>query len=241
MDHGPYDRSAEVYDVFYESMLDYPTLATAAHGMIQSRLPGAKSLLEVGCGTGLYLAEMSRWYEVAGLDASAEMLRIAAGRVPDVPLHRGDMAAFDLDQTFDAVICMFSSIGYVVTLERFQAAIQCFADHLVPGGVLILEPWLRPEVWQEGRVDAKAVTGDDIAVSRSTSSIREGRKVTMRMAFAVSRPGGDVETYTEEHPTALFTHEEHESALRSAGIEFDYDPEGLLGRGRYVGVKSIVV
>ncbi len=209
--------------------------------MIQSRLPRAHSLLEVACGPGLYLAEMSRWYEVAGLDASAEMLRIAAERGPGVPLHQGDMAAFDLDDKFDTIMCMFSSIGYVVTLERFQAAIHCLANHLVPGGVLILDPWLSPEVWREDQVDAKAVTDDGIAVSRSTSSIREGKKVTMRMAFAVARPGGDVETYTEEHPTGLFTHAEHEAALRSAGIEFDYDPEGLLGRGRYVGVKPMVV
>lgn len=241
MNDRPYRHFADVYDAFYRSILDYRKLATAAHGMIQARRPGAKTLLEVACGTGLYLEEMSRWYEVVGLDASEDMLRVAGERLAGVPLHQGDMASFDLGSTFDAVICMFSSIGYVVTEERLRSAVRCFADHLVPGGVLILEPWLSPEGWIDGHVAAESATGDGVAVSRSTSSTREGRQATMRWGFAVARPGGEIETHIEEHRTGLFTPEEYARALQAAGIEFDYDPEGLMGRGRYIGVKPILV
>ncbi len=241
MSDAPYSRSAEVYDLFYESMLDYPALALGAHGMIQAKRPGAKTLLEVACGTGLYLKEMSAWYVVTGLDISPEMLAVAAQRVPDVPLIEGDMADFDLGKKFDAVACVFSSIAYILTLERLQAALDCFARHLHDGGVLIVEPWISPDRWKPDFVNAEVAVDDSLAVARSTTSIVDGNRVTMRWAFAVTRPGGDAEAYVEEHPTALFTHEEYSEAFARAGFAVDYDPEGLLGRGRYIAVKKLLV
>jgi SAM-dependent methyltransferase len=241
MRHAPYSRSAEVYDVFYRARLDYPELALALHGMIQAKKPGAKTLLEVACGSGLYLEEFSRWYDVTGLDASPSMLEIAAERVPGVPLVEGDMADFDLGATFDAVACLFSSIAYVVTEDRLRAAIRCFARHLAPGGVLILEPWYGPDGWIDGHVAAESASNDDVAVARTSTSIRDGTTATMQWAFAVARPHGETATYVEEHVTGLFTKDQYAEALDAAGIVFDYDPEGLLDRGRYVGVKPVVV
>lgn len=241
MSDAPYSRSAEVYDVFYRARLDYPELALALHGMIQAKNPKAKTLLEVACGSGLYLWEFSRWYDVTGLDASASMLEIAAERVPGVPLVEADMADFDLGARFDAVACLFSSIGYVVTEERLHAAIRCFARHLQRGGVLILEPWYGPDRWRDGYVAAESAANDEIAVARATTSVRQGHRVTMRWAFGVTRPHGEATTYVEEHPTGLFTPGQYAAALDAAGFVYDYDPEGLLGRGRYVGVKAVVV
>jgi SAM-dependent methyltransferase len=241
MDLSAYSRSAEVYDVVYSGMLDYPDLALQAHAVIQGRKPGATTLLEVACGTGLYLVEMARWYDVVGLDYSADMLEVAAARLPEVSLHEADMADFDLGRTFDAVICMFSSIGYVVTVDRMRSAIQCFARHLAPGGVLIVEPWLPPGVFIDGHTSSEAFEKDGVGVARAVSSTLEGNVGTMRWAFAVARPGGDLETYTEEHKTGLFTIEEQEQALDDAGLISEYDPAGLIGRGLFVGVKPVVV
>ena len=41
----------------------------------------------------------------------------------------------DLGRTFDAVVCLFSSIGYVGTEERLRAAIGSMARHAAPGGM----------------------------------------------------------------------------------------------------------
>ena len=57
----------------------------------------------------------------------------------------------------------------------------------------------------------------------------------------MARHQGDTETYVEEHRTDLFTHDEYSAALEAAGIVSDYDPECLLGRSRYVGVKPTLV
>src|SRR5688500_1299052 len=57
-------------------------------------LPAGRRVLEVGCGTGVFLrAAADRRLEVVGLDASAALLELARERVPDAELHVGDMEA----------------------------------------------------------------------------------------------------------------------------------------------------
>ena len=46
------------------------------------------------------------------------MLGIARHRLPGVPLHLADMRDFDLPERFDAVTCLFSSIGYLTTDDQ---------------------------------------------------------------------------------------------------------------------------
>lgn len=235
---GAYERSAEVYDVLYEQMLDYDAAAGRVAGLIRERNPAARTLLEVASGTGAYLARLARHFDVTGLDRSPQMLASARRKLPDVEMVEADMTSFDLGRSFDAVICLFSSIAYVQTLEKFRAAIACFAHHLNPGGVAIVEPWYSADQWNEGYVGVLSARTDDIAVARASTSTRvNGRLVTMHFAFAIAYPDGTVDTYVEEHPTGQFTVDEHLDAFRSAGLDVAHDPEGLIGRGLYVAVK----
>lgn len=114
-----FTRSARFYDAIY-SFLDYEGDAALLHTMIQARVPGAATLLDVACGTGLHLHHLTHHYTAEGLDLDATMLLIARERCPDVPFHEGDMADFDLGRTFDAVLCMFSAIAYTKTTERLR-------------------------------------------------------------------------------------------------------------------------
>ena len=53
----------------------------------------------------------------------------------------------------------------------------------------------------------------------------------------VGTPQG-IETFKERHELGLFTHEEYLGAFRNAGLEVNHDPEGLDGRGLYIGLKA---
>jgi len=58
----------------------------------------------------------------------------------------------------------------------------------------------------------------------------------MDFRYLVGTPGG-IEHFSERHEAALFTHRQHLDAFRAAGLEPEHDPEGLMGRGLYVGVR----
>jgi SAM-dependent methyltransferase len=231
-----YARSARFYDAIY-AFKDYAGEAAEIDRRIQEARPGAATLLDVACGTGGHLRELAGRYRCEGVDLSAEQLAVAAQRLPGVPLHEADMTTFDLGRRFDAVTCLFSSIGYVGTVEGLRAAIGAMARHLEPGGVLIIEPWLEPDVWEDGHLGSLFVDEPDIKIARLEVSAREGRLAVMEMEHLIATREGGVEHFVERHELALFTVDEHLEAFRAAGLEVEHDPDGLIGRGLYTAVR----
>jgi SAM-dependent methyltransferase len=227
-----FSRSARIYDAIYASIRDYPREAAELDRLIQEQRPGARTLLDVACGTGAHLAHLTG-YEVEGLDLDPEMLAVARERLPDVPFHQGDMADFDLGKRFDAVVCMFSSIGYVRTEERLRSALASMARHLEPGGVLVVEPWLSPEVWRDRHVGAVFVDEPELKIARMNVAEREGNVSMVVFEYLVGTPDG-IERFSEPHELGLFTVGQYLAAFRAAGLEVDHDPEGPMGRGLYI-------
>ena len=227
-------KSQRFYDAVY-SWKDYKTEADRLDRLIRERNPSARTLLDVACGTGKHLELLRGGYEVEGVDLDPEMLGVARGRLPDVPLHEGDMATFDLGKRFDAVTCLFSSIAYTRTTEGLRRAVATMARHLEPGGVLVVEPFFTPEAWRDGEVFGLWVDEPDVKIARVNLNARRDRLAIMDFHYLVGTPEG-VEHLTELHEAALFTHEEHLEAFRDAGLEPEHDPEGLMGRGLYLAV-----
>ncbi len=232
--------SAAHYDALY-AFKDYRKEAGAvARLVLEHRRSRGRRLLDVGCGTGAHLRYLRRRFRVEGLDADPGMLAVARQRLPGTPLHRADMARFDLDRTFDAVVCLFSAIGYLRTPAKLRSAARCMARHLAPGGVLVLEPWLTPARLRPGRVHALFVDRPDLKIARmSVSRVSRGFTI-LDFHYLVGGPGG-VRDFRERHVMRNFTHREYLAALRGAGLDVTYDREGLTGRGLYIGLRPALV
>jgi len=230
-----FTKSARFYDALY-AIKDYAGAARKLHVLIQESAPGARSLLDVGCGTGLHLEHLRQHYEVEGLDISGDLLAVARDRLPGVGLHCADMVDFRLPRRFDVVACLFSAIAYVRTLDRMQAAVATMAAHLQPGGLLVIEPWFDPERYWTGTITANHVDAPDLKIAWMYTSKREDMQSVLDIHYLVGTPE-HVEHFTEEHRMGLFTHEQYLSAFRAAGVEPHYDSTGLFNRGLYWGRK----
>ena len=70
--------------------------------------PAGQRLLDVGCGTGYYLAwARARGFAVTGVDGSADMLERAARLNAGVELKKADVESLPFeDGSFDAVVCI---------------------------------------------------------------------------------------------------------------------------------------
>lgn len=235
-----YDKSARIYDLLYvgSGIKDYPAEAAELHRIIQEACPNAQTLLDVACGTGAHLVELRHWYAPEGVDLSPAMLAVARQRLPGVPLHEADMRTLDLGRSFDAVVCLFSSIGYMTDPSEMRSAIARLAAHVAPGGVLILDGWIRPGEWHDGyRPEPDIAQDREMIVVRLAFSRREGRITDLAMHHLVQTDAG-IEYFSESHRLALTSTEDYVSAVKQAGLTARVIPDYMPGRDRIVGTRA---
>lgn len=227
----------ELYDAITAEK-DYAAEAEAVARAITAvaRRP-VRSLLDVACGTGRHLEHLRKRYdEVVGLDLEPAWLAVAARRLPGVKLVQGDMLDLDLGRGFDAVTCLFSSIGYVQTSDNLGRAVGHMSRHLAPGGVLVVEPFIAPERFTWGHVSSRLVETPALKIARFTTTGELGPVARMTFHYLVGRDGV-VRYSAEEHALALFTKEQLIDAFLRAGLVPSYDEKGISGRGLVVGVS----
>ncbi|MEA3239261.1 MAG: class I SAM-dependent methyltransferase [Candidatus Bipolaricaulota bacterium] len=229
--------AAKYYDKIY-SFKDHEQEASKIALVVEEHLQfEGRRLLDVACGTGKHIEYLKDRFDVEGLDISPEMLAIARVRNPNVKLYQGDMADFNLGKKFDVITCLFSAIGYAKTLELARRAIACMGRHLVTGGLLIIEPWFPPEAWHAGMVHAMLIDEPDLKIARVNTSFVKGRVSYFDLHYLIGTPEGTTH-FVEHHELGLFTIEEMKQMFTDAGLFVTYDPEGITGRGLYVGEKT---
>jgi ubiquinone/menaquinone biosynthesis C-methylase UbiE len=233
-----FSKSAKFYNAIYASVgKDYAAEAQKIRALIEKhKKSSGNTLLEAACGTGMHASHLSEHYQVEGLDLDPEILAVARQNYPDISFHQADMVDFDLKRQFDVITCLFSSIGYVKTTARLNQAIQTMTRHLVAGGLLLLEPWFTPEQWHPGKVSGTFVEEPDLKIARMNISEVEGSLSFFNFHYLVGTPEG-IHYFTERHELGLFTNDEYLGAFRLAGLEVLHDPEGIYGRGLYIGLK----
>jgi SAM-dependent methyltransferase len=226
--------SEEFYDLIYSTFKDYAAEAAQIASVLRRANPRCRTVLDVACGTGEHARLLAAdGFVVDGLDLDPAFVRIAGLKHPAGRFVEADMSDFHLSRRYDAVLCLFSSIGYLRTLDRVARALTCFREHLAPGGLIVVEPWLAPGVIDPERVARHTGEANGVRVTRVSRFEIEGRISRLLFDYEITN-GTGTRRASEVHELGLFTTTELLETFQNTGLDADYDPKGLTDRGLFV-------
>ena len=238
MDHASYRERAELYDLIYD-FKDYEAEAKrVCQLLVNAGIGEGSRILEIACGTGRHMEHLAKHFELTGSDLNEGMLTVARERLPGNDFFAADMASLDVARPFDALLCLFSSIGYMHGEEQLGRAIRAFAHALRPGGLIVLEPWLTRQEFKAGTPSLYTWESPDLKVARACVVRGDGPLSILEFHWMVARRGEELERFDERHELFMFSRRQYLEALDSAGFDARHHAAGLTdSRGLYVGKK----
>lgn len=101
----------------------------------------ARSILDLGCGAGLFAAALGAGREVWGVDPAEAMLAVARRREGGhaVTWVKGDGRTIRLGKRFDLIVLTGHAFQCFLTDDDQRALCETIAAHLAPGGRFIFD------------------------------------------------------------------------------------------------------
>ena len=131
---------------------------------------------------------------------------------------------------------LFGSIGFARSPDRLERAVAAIARHVTPGGLAVVERWLTPEEFVDGRLILDTAHAADLAVARMYVTRREGCVSVFASEYLVGTPAG-VTRFAERLELGLFSAEEYQRAFDASGLEIVEMSAELFGYGVIAAVK----
>ena len=219
------------YDLLYRDK-DYAGEAKYIADLIRRHAPDAKSVMEIGCGTGAHASEMARLgFELEGVDMSEGMLEAAEARLSSLDselaskltFSRGDARTVRLGRKFDAVISLFHVMSYQTSNEDLAAAFTTAREHLEPNGVFVFDCWYGPAVLRQWpSVTEKHLSDESTAVFRRAEPVIHANENTVDVNYTVTvtdKLTGAEEILKETHHMRYLFTPEIALALEAAGMK----------------------
>ncbi|MBC8018201.1 MAG: class I SAM-dependent methyltransferase [Verrucomicrobia bacterium] len=229
-----FNEYARYYDLLYRDK-DYAGETDYVHNLIQAQSPDAKTILNLGCGSGRHdrcLAD--RGYAVTGVDLSGEMLTAARETAADnVALEyvQGDARTVRLGKTFDVVISLFHVMSYQITNADLMAAFATAYTHLKPGGIFIFDCWYGPGVLTDRpAVRVKELEDETISVTRLAQPVMHPNENVVDVNYRVflrDKVSCSVREICETHRMRYLFLPESQFMLSTSGFEIERFEEWL--------------
>lgn len=239
---NPFGAYSRYYDLLYRDK-DYPGEARFVNDLLESYGSGTRSVLELGCGTGIHAALLAeQGYSVHGVDLSEEMLVQARSRRLSLPAEisarldfsRGDLRGFRMDRKFDAVLSLFHVMSYQTTEQDLISAFSTARAHLGEGGIFIFDCWYGPAVLRDlPATRVKRLEDDRIEVTRIAEPLLQVNRNLVEVRYEIlirDKSCGRVETVHESHPMRYLFYPEIEGLFERAGMKLVFSCEWMTGK-----------
>jgi len=226
------------YDALYVNDREYaPEAARVKALLTRHGIVSQADLLVLACGTGGHIPYFKDDYHVSGLDLSEDMLNLAREKFPGIRFHLGNLIDFKLDSDFDAMICLYGSIGFVKTVDNLRASMKRIAAHLRSDGLALITPWSTVEDFQD-LIVVDAADQPDLKIARMEQvRLKEPKMVEVTFHHLIGK-NNEVAYHKQSMEIGLFSREEYISAMTDAGLKVmeEYTATDVRG-GAYIGKR----
>ena len=182
----------------------------------------ARSVLDLGCGTGQLAAALAGGRAVVGVDPAGAMLDVARRR-PDgekVEWIEADARTVRLGRSFDLIVLTGHAFQVFLTREDRLAVLRIIATHLAPGGRFLFDSHnTAAEAWRSWTPERSEEIIDHprFGMVKGWYDARMGAEgiVTYRTWYEVAATG---QTLTAESKIAFPSKEEIAAGIEAAGL-----------------------
>lgn len=224
MSQNVYRSFARVYDLFMAEV-PYQEWSEYVGGLLKEFGCADGILLDLACGTGTMTELLAaEGYDMIGVDASEEMLNLAAekraisGR--DILYLAQDMRELELYGTVAGAVCLCDSVNYLLDAADLREVFRLVNNYLDPGAPFVFDfntEYKYREVLGETTI---AENREDGSFIWENFYEEEERINECDLTLFIKEEDGRFSRYEETHYQRGYTLEEIKEALLLAGMEF---------------------
>lgn len=108
-------------------------------------IPIIKNILDIGCGTGLFIKYFSEKYnsKILGIDSSKHMLKIAKKKIKSkkIKFKLQKLESFSNKKKFEIIYSLFHVLSYQTDTARINNFFKIAQNNLKPNGLFIFDFW----------------------------------------------------------------------------------------------------
>jgi SAM-dependent methyltransferase len=235
------ENYSEYYDLFYADK-DYAAEAAFVRDIIERHKPGARSILDLGCGSGRHAVEFARaGLMVTGVERSGHMIarakdqfgRLSPNLRGQLTLVEGDATTYTSATKYDVVVALFHVVSYQTTNEALQGIFNSARVNLIRGGLFVFDFWYGPAVLTERpQVRVKRVANsshDLIRIAEPEHQVNRNVVDVRYTLTSVDRETGLAKQHMEMHSVRYLFLPEIELLASYSGFEIVEAGEWLIG------------
>jgi ubiquinone/menaquinone biosynthesis C-methylase UbiE len=165
---------SKIYDFLYTNK-DYTKETNLIKKILKKYLPNSKSLLDLGCGTGLYSNLMTKLnFNVVGVDRSSNMLNIAKHNYKKnnkLSFIKSSIENIKLNKKFDIISALFHILSYQKSEREIDKFFSKSYMHLNKNGILIFDFWYEDGVYSlQSPLRVREINNSNYKIVRITIS-----------------------------------------------------------------------
>jgi SAM-dependent methyltransferase len=218
-----YRQLAEYYDRFYW-WKDYGLEVEFLSQVFGLYGTDVRQVLEIACGTGSHTRILAaRGYRVTGVDINGDMLRVARKKVGKrARFVQGDMRSLgDIvsDESYDAVVCLFSSISYNRTASDLRKTISGMVACARPGGLVVFDTHFTKKGFMDGYRGEDIFDDGKVMGARLGVSKRRGNIGEITFSYLIHDSPETILLRDDVHTLGLFSQRDLQREMRNAGLQ----------------------